>query len=259
MPFTVSHAAAVLPFRKLNLIWSAFIIGSMAPDFPYLIGSTEYRDLGHDFPGILFFTIPVSLAALWLFHNVIKRPIVGLLPVAMQQRLRGQIGEFKFTGASRFLAILGNVLLGIASHLLWDAFTHSETFPWYHIAWLRGLVRMPILGVVPMPSALQYYSTVAGLLALFLWICLWYRNTASIAEGMPEYRPESRFPLAIAIFAIAAVAGILRAEAMFGTHIAPENADHFFLVCAVTCMAVMFWQLLLYCVLVSSHQMWTIT
>jgi hypothetical protein len=43
MPFTVSHAAAVLPLRKLNLISSAFIVGSMAPDFPYIIGNTEYR------------------------------------------------------------------------------------------------------------------------------------------------------------------------------------------------------------------------
>ena len=65
MPFTVSHAAAVLPFRKLNLVWSAFIIGSMAPDFPYIVGNTDYRAIGHHFPGIIEFTLPAALLALW--------------------------------------------------------------------------------------------------------------------------------------------------------------------------------------------------
>ena len=81
MPFTVSHAAAVLPFRKLNLVWSAFIIGSMAPDFPYIIGKVDYRGFGHHFPAVVWFTIPAAFFALWMFHNVIKRPIVGMMPV----------------------------------------------------------------------------------------------------------------------------------------------------------------------------------
>ena len=51
MPFTVSHVAAALPLRRLNLVWSAFVVGSMAPDFPYIVGTTDYRSLGHQFPG----------------------------------------------------------------------------------------------------------------------------------------------------------------------------------------------------------------
>src|ERR1700756_2931186 len=104
MPFTVSHAAAVLPFRRLNLVWSAFIIGSMAPDFPYIIGSTHYRGLGHRWPGVVLFPLPASLAALWLFHNVVKRPVIDLMPAGMQMRLRPHVGGFSFAGASRLLA-----------------------------------------------------------------------------------------------------------------------------------------------------------
>ena len=52
MPFTLSHVAAVLPFRKLNLVWSAFVVGTMAPDFPYIVGNTDNRGLGHEFPGV---------------------------------------------------------------------------------------------------------------------------------------------------------------------------------------------------------------
>ena len=186
MPFTVSHAAAVLPLRKLNLITSAFIVGSMAPDFPYIIGNTEYRGLGHQFPGVIEFTIPASLLALWLFHSIIKRPILGLLPASMQERLRGQTADFNFGGASRFLAILASISLGILSHLAWDSFTHAYTWPWRRFAWLRGFVHIPFVHHrLQLFAALQYISTVAGILALAIWVVLWYRRSAprkSIAE-----------------------------------------------------------------------------
>ena len=120
MPFTVSHAAAALPLRRLNLVWSAFLVGSMAPDFPYVVGTVKYRSLGHDFPGVVLFTLPMSLAVLWLYHFAIKRPAAGLLPISMQQRLGSQLGKFKFGGIARFSAIAFSVFLGVATHLVWD-------------------------------------------------------------------------------------------------------------------------------------------
>ena len=149
MPFTVSHAAAVLPFRKLNLVWSAFIVGSMAPDFPYVIGNTEHRDMGHHLPGLVLFTIPAAYVVLWLFHNVVKRPVIGLLPSGMQARLRAQAGEFRLGGAGRFLAISVSLLLGIATHVVWDSFTHSYTWAWRDFRWLHQRVEIPLLGAVP--------------------------------------------------------------------------------------------------------------
>src|SRR5271165_1335195 len=117
MPFTVAHAAAALPFRRLNLVWSAFLVGSMAPDFPYVIGTVKYRSLGHEFPGVVLFTLPASFVVLWFFHLAIKRPVAGLLPIGVQERLSGQLGEFKFGGMARFPAIAFSIILGIATHL----------------------------------------------------------------------------------------------------------------------------------------------
>ena len=37
MPFTPSHAAAVLPFLRTPLPASALVIGSVAPDLPYYL------------------------------------------------------------------------------------------------------------------------------------------------------------------------------------------------------------------------------
>jgi len=255
MPFTVSHAAAVLPLRRLPLIASAFIVGSMAPDFPYIIGNIHYRDLGHQFPGLIVFTIPASLVALWVFHNVIKHPVIQLLPAGMQQRLRNQTGHFSFLPARRFLAILGSAGLGIASHIIWDSFTHAYSWPWRHSTFLQSWVRIPIVNHrIPMFSLLQYGSTVIGLLALAIWVALWYRRTPVAAVRSPQ--AHSRFGLAIAMFAIAAAAGTIRATLLIGMPATMARADLYFLICAVTSIAVAFWQLLLYCVLVSSHQVW---
>jgi hypothetical protein len=257
MPFTVSHAAAVLPFRKLNLVWSAFIIGSMAPDLPYVIGDPHLRGIGHRFPGVVEFTIPASLIALWMFHNIIKRPVTGLLPAGMQERLRNQLGAFPFGGFRRFAAILGSVLLGIATHLVWDSFTHDDTWVLHHVRWLRGWIYVPFVGYMPIHSALQYASSILGLLALAIWVWFWYRKTP-VTESAAKSHPKSHFRLAIAMLALAGVVGLVRAFLVVGIPAFRSNAHSFLLVFSVTSLALAFWQLLLYCVLVSTHQVWII-
>jgi hypothetical protein len=258
MPFTVSHAAAVLPFRKLKLIWSAFIIGSMAPDFPYVVGNVQYRGFGHRFPGIVWFTIPAALLGLWMFHNVIKRPIVGMMPVGMQIRLQSELRPFPFGGPSRFLAILTATLLGVASHIAWDSVTHAYTWTYYHFGWLRGRAYVPFIGVMPTTSALQYASSVLGLLALAIWVVQWYRDTPEPKLGFKPL-PKSHFALAVGMFAVAGVLALVRALIVVGAPAFRSNAHHFLLVFAVTGLALAFWQLLFYCVLVSTHQVWIIT
>ena len=56
MPFTVSHAAAVLPLRRYlpGLPLSAMVIGSMLPDFGFLIPHMD-RNLSHGFGGLFLF------------------------------------------------------------------------------------------------------------------------------------------------------------------------------------------------------------
>lgn len=258
MPFTLSHTAAALPFRKLDLVWSAFIVGSMAPDFPYIIGNVDYREIGHRFPGVIWFTIPAALASLWLFHNFVKRPVTGLLPAGMQLRLRGEMGDFRFGGPARFLAIVASVGLGVLTHLAWDSITHPFTWAFYHVPGMDGWVHVPFIGAMPMHAALQYASSVAGLLALAIWVALWYRRTAPAAPQPAHSRIQSRFPVALGMLAIAGMAGLARAFAVVGTPATRHNADKFVFTVGVTAMALAFWELVLYCVLVTTHQAWTL-
>ena len=254
MPFTVAHAAAALPLRRLNLVWSAFVVGSMAPDFPYVIGNIQYRALGHHFPGVVLFTLPASFVALWFFHVAIKRPVAGLLPIGMQQRLAGELGEFKFGGVSRFAAITFSVILGIATHLVWDSITHPFSWPWRHWAWLRSTVELPVGGRMETYAVMQYASTFIGLFALGAWILLWYRKTAPVTSA-PSQPLKSRVSLAAGMFVAAVAIGLLRAWLVTGEM--PRNTygwDWFMLHFGVTTIAVAFWELLFYCLVTTTRE-----
>ncbi len=254
MPFTVAHAAASLPLRRLNLVWSAFLVGSMAPDFPYVFGTVKYRFVGHEFPGVVLFTLPASFVVLWCFHFAIKRPVIGLLPIGMQRRLSSQLGEFRFGGARRMLAIAWSIILGITTHLVWDSFTHAYTWPWRHLVWLQQWYQLPIMGRMPGYGLLQYASTILGLVALTVWVFLWYRDTAPDASVSSLRQVKSRVSLAVIMFSVAGAAGFVRVALLASTLDSAKFWDWYVLHFSVTALAAMFWELLLYCLVTTSRK-----
>src|SRR5689334_11245446 len=73
MPFTVSHAAAVLPIHRWTghkLPLTALMIGSMAPDFGYFFSREESRQITHSVAGLLSFSLPMGMLV-WLFYIVL--------------------------------------------------------------------------------------------------------------------------------------------------------------------------------------------
>jgi hypothetical protein len=256
MPFTFSHVAAVLPLRRAKLIWSALIVGSMAPDFPYVLGTTEYRSLGHRWPGAFAFTLPASLAGLWLFHHIIKRPGAQLLPRGWQVRLQAYLGNFSFGGAARFVMILLSLAIGIATHLLWDAFTHPLRWHGRRLNWLDSRVKLPIVAPMPRFMLLQYASSLLGLAILGVAMAIWYRESVPRGQCTPL---RSRWDLALIMGAAAVVAAIIRARLIIGVPGNIERWDQFMLVAGVTAMAILFWEVFIYCLMISTHQVWIVT
>ena len=126
MPFTLAHGAAALPFRRSRLIPSALLIGTFAPDFEYFLRFSAHDRFGHTLFGSFVLTLPLALVVLWLFHNFAKVPVIRLLPNQLQMRLANHLGKFRFGGWRRFALIVASVLVGIATHLLWDSFTHPR-------------------------------------------------------------------------------------------------------------------------------------
>jgi Domain of unknown function (DUF4184) len=141
MPFTISHAAAVLPFSRLLARWrllSAAVIGSMVPDFGWFMPWPwrPARFETHSADALLTFCLPVGLAAYWLFQLVIRAPVLELLPTAAYLRWRGSSTPADYKSLKQWILAACGVLVGAITHLVWDAFTHERA---------RGLKILPSL------------------------------------------------------------------------------------------------------------------
>ena len=104
LPFTLAHPAAVLPLRRI-LVFSALVVGSMAPDFHYFLGLRPHDHFSHSIRGAFIFCLPVGLAVLWLFQHVMKLPLISLAPERHQERLARFAAAFRWGPASRFALI----------------------------------------------------------------------------------------------------------------------------------------------------------
>jgi len=208
MPFTLSHAAAALPFRRTRLVMSALVFGCFAPDLEYFIWLRPHGHLGHTIPGLFLFDLPAALVALFLFHSFAKAPLVACLPAHLRERLRN--GEYPERSISRFALICLSILIGAATHILWDSFTHSGSWLGHHWAFLRTNVPVPIFGFRDWAGIFQYISSVLGIAVILLWFIQWYRNTPPHhLEADRGFFSRDRIVVAAA-FVTAILAGLVR-------------------------------------------------
>ncbi|MFJ7253454.1 DUF4184 family protein [Streptomyces sp. NPDC098085] len=179
MPFTLSHAAAVLPGIRRNgtargpLLASALVAGSFAPDMTYyadtaIPGAMEFGQVTHSVGGV--FTVDVlitgALVALWL---LLREPLVALLPRAWQGRVHAFVrGQLHASGPEAWRVRDGgwfvlSAVIGAATHVVWDAFTHHDRWGVRLVPVLDGSV-----GGYPVFQLVQYGSSAVAL-ALLTW------------------------------------------------------------------------------------------
>jgi hypothetical protein len=183
LPFTVAHPAAILPLRK-RLIFSALVMGAIAPDLHYFVGLGSDARPSHSLPGAFTISLPSALVALWLFHRVLKLPLISLAPESHQQRLARFASPFRFGPPRQFGLILISLLAGIFSHLFWDSFTHGSGFMVRHVALLRIMPFEAYGSFRPVYNLLQHLSTVIGTGVLAV---AYYRWSVHAAKGpVPE-------------------------------------------------------------------------
>ena len=169
MPFTISHAAAVLPLRKLNnsrLPLAALMIGSMSPDFAFFVpGDTDRVDT-HSIPGVFWFCWPISIALWLLFVRVLEQPTTALLPENWRTRFAPSDRDINL----RTLALASAaVILGAMTHLIWDSFTHRGTAMTDSIPILRSVAFHYEGWRVRWFVVLQHLSSIFGMLVLMAW------------------------------------------------------------------------------------------
>jgi hypothetical protein len=165
MPFTMSHAAAVLPFSRTRLPLAALMIGSMAPDFAYFLPNGP-GVLSHSVPGLFKFCWPAALLVWVVFVQLLETPTLALLPDGWRGAFRRS--DRAFTLRNFALASVA-VMLGAATHILWDSFTHANT-PMVDQVPVLETTQVELFGKqFPLFRFLQHTSTVVGLVVLIAW------------------------------------------------------------------------------------------
>ncbi len=170
MPFTFAHPAAVLPLAHTRLVFSALVVGSIAPDFEYFLRLSATSNVSHTPLGALLFCLPVALVVLWIVQRFLREPLLHVLPSGMRHKL-SPAPRFNFGPPSRFVIIAVSMLVGIASHLVWDSFTHPSDWAVRHWNFLNLPVITTPFGIVQVYKILQHGSTVVGMaaVAFFIW------------------------------------------------------------------------------------------
>lgn len=190
MPFTISHAAAVLPFVRRDgsgrgrLVPSLLVAGSFAPDITYFAagavpGAMEFGDFTHSFTGV--FTVDVlfacALVALW---RLIREPLLALLPRRTRNRA-WTVARGRPPAGGRWEPAWWyvSVTLGAVTHVVWDAFTHPGRW---------GVRAVPVLGEQfagsPVYWYVQYGTSAVALVVIgvFTWRAL---RAAPADAGLP--------------------------------------------------------------------------
>ena len=210
MPFTLAHPAAVLPFARTKLVFSALIAGALAPDVGYFLSFTSGHAESHSLAGLLWFCLPSGLLILLLFQKLLKRPLLALFPASHQARLYPYAQGFRFAPVSRFGLILLSLLIGSSTHLLWDSFTHNTG--WAVRAFPE--LTMPLLAIrderIPTYKLLQHGSSVLGLVVLGLAYYVWLRRAEPSQVKQPKLSSAARIAIATAMLAGACAAALWR-------------------------------------------------
>ncbi len=220
MPFTLSHAAAVLPVVRADgtgrgpLVPAVLVAGSFAPDMTYYAASAlpeamEFGEVTHSFIGV--FTIDVlitwALVGVWL---MLREPLVALLPPSRQERTAALV----HCGAPRapFRPALAlwwyvSAALGALTHVVWDTFTHLDRW---------GIRVFPVLGREIAGSPLYWYLQYGGsavaavVIAVFVGLAL-RRLPAAEPVGLPVLSVRDRWLSRLVIGGCATVAAVQRA------------------------------------------------
>ena len=203
MPNPIAHPAASIPFAKAGLVFSALVVGSISPDFGYLVPiATPF--FMYTIPGLFLFDVPVGLVLLWLFHALAKWPLLSLLPISLQRRLFKHAQGFTFGPLKRFLLILLSLLVGSITHIVWDSFTHGHGWTVQHFP----VFYIPI-GGMPLYTILQNGSTIIGIGILTYWFLRWWPFADQSDQILSRFSGNvQRLLLVLTVISFAIVEGI---------------------------------------------------
>jgi len=229
MPFTFAHPAAVLWCARwhASVPFSAFVIGSMSPDFEYFLRLRLLSFYSHSPLGIVTFCLPIGLLVYGLYRWIIAPALIRNLPRAVRARIavEPRVGNPVRRGLLTAIAIM----FGATTHILWDGFTHGNGY----FVMASDAFESRFLGL-PMYKLLQHGSTFLAFGIMALWCYRqprvrslgtndhdrWYWPTFAVAwslafASLHLIRPEFALGTVIVQGIVALFAALLAAGALF--------------------------------------------
>jgi hypothetical protein len=176
MPWMIpSHQAPVLPLKRWRPAWFsglALVLGTVAPDLAFVL--TLDRDgspLSHSVPGLFLVAVPLVIVLHALATALVLPWLLPHLPGGAPLHLHALARSRPATDARSLLRVALSGLVGAATHVFLDGFTHGN-----HSGWALALIpalALPVpqpWGTQPLHDALQVWLTlVLGVLALAEW------------------------------------------------------------------------------------------
>lgn len=223
MPFSFSHPFAVLPLCNTRpFVFSAAVIGSMAPDFDSFLHLSTNVTFGHSAEGVLRFCLPAGMAVFLLFHGLLKEPLTALLPEGNQRRLKPFLEPRWPASFFDWILVILFLLLGVCSHLFLDSITHR--YGWMVLKFPFLAVPLGEFGGHPLRlfSLFQHGGGLVGALVLFAAYARWYRKAPMAPEFMPAaFGARLRYGAALGMAVIAAATAAFFAASRIGQSFDP--------------------------------------
>jgi hypothetical protein len=165
MPFTFSHPAIVLPLTFLPRQWfslTGLVIGSLTPDFEYFLRMRIQSNYSHTISGLFWFDLPLGLLLAFIFHGIVRDSLFDNLPTILKSRLLAfKQFDWREYFKRNWLTVAISILIGAASHIFWDSFTHDHGYFAQAIPALKNTV--DLFGrQIPNFKILQHLSTFVG-------------------------------------------------------------------------------------------------
>ncbi|HSU13555.1 DUF4184 family protein [Longimicrobium sp.] len=165
MPITPAHAAAAWPLHRAwpRLPLAALVIGTFSPDLEYILHLAPRGKFGHSPAGFVVFCLPVTLLVWWAWRALVRPALTPLLPPGLRRAAEAPPPGRRSDVLP--LAIFA-ALLGAATHVLWDGFTHEAGWA---VAFFPALMAQAF-GGLQWYSVFQFASTLVGGVMVMIWI-----------------------------------------------------------------------------------------
>ena len=213
MPVTPAHAALALPLSRVApaLPLAPLVIGTLSPDFEYLLWLSPTGRFAHSLVGLVVFCVPVSLLAWGMWCAIVRPAFVRLLPPGMAAMMSDRA-----RGAPRSVAALAGLgalaaLLGALSHVAWDSFTHASGWAVAYLPVLRGEASLGWPLGVRWYKILQHASSVVGMAVIVAWGASWVASVPRRNRVFAPGQAARSLGVALVVLGIAAGTGTLNA------------------------------------------------